>query len=220
MAYGLLSVIINPILKKINYKLSKEKMIIQENEKKIYYSSWFPHITSKILVKCIKYELLSIFKVKNIPETISIEVTRKWNKNCKNKYISDPDIEIFKNYINQSKNIGTSVIVITEGDSLLNEDICEIIKYIDKNNSIVNLFTWGLNFSYDLAKKLKKSGLQTLLISLYSINPKEHDDIRKINGSYYKVIRTIKIAKKVGLMVTLATHINKIDCKIKLEKLY
>lgn len=156
----------------------------------------------------------------SIPETVSIEVTRKHNPHCLGeRYKQDPKYETIKKYIDKAINIGTTVITFTEGESLFNKDIYKLIKYVDKNKAIVNLFTWGLNLTYEKAVLLKKSGLQTLFISIYSTNPKIHDNIRGINGSYYKAINAIKICKRAGLLVAIATHIN-IENVDKLDELY
>ena len=168
----------------------------------------------------MKYEILSFFKLLNVPETVSIEVTRKYNKNCLNKNLPDPNINDLKCYIDQAIKMGCSVFVITEGETLFCNNIYELIRYINKKKAIVNLFTWGLNFSEEKARKLKDAGLQTLLISLYSTNPLIHDKIRGIDKSYYKVINAIKIAKKVGLLVTITTHINKKNCSLNLDSLF
>ena len=195
-------------------------MIVDFINKKVYYSTWFPSIDNKVLFRCLKYEVLSFLKLKYVPETVSIEVTRKYNKNCLNKNFSDPDIDHLKHYVDQAIKMGCSVFVITEGETLFNENIYELIKYINKKKAIVNLFTWGLNFSEEKAKKLKDAGLQTILISLYSTNSFIHDKIRGINGSFYKAINAIKIAKKVGLLVTITTHINKENYHSNLSSLY
>jgi MoaA/NifB/PqqE/SkfB family radical SAM enzyme len=109
--------------------------------------------------------------------------------------------------IDQALEMGTCIITFTEGDPLLREDIFRLIKHVDPDKAVVNLFTPGLDMTVEKAVKLREAGLYNLIIGVYSTNPEEHDQVRGVEGAHAKAIEAIKTALETGLMVTMACHI-------------
>ena len=109
--------------------------------------------------------------------------------------------------IDQALEMGTCIITFTEGDPLLREDIFELIKHVDPEKAVVNLFTPGLDMTVEKAVKLREAGLYNLIIGVYSASPEEHDQVRGVEGAHAKAIEAIQIALQTGLMVTMACHI-------------
>jgi len=202
---GIFSHIGKPAISAINQKLKSERPAFVSDDK-IYPSCWLPPIPSSVFSRLIRAEIL-ISLGKFIPETVSIELVRQNNPNCK-KDGPLPDPKFIKKIISSAQDMGAVVITFTEGDPLLNDDIYDYIDFVDKSKSVVMCYTWGLDFSPEKAVKLKKAGLQTLLVSLYSTDPKEHDRVRGIDGAYEKAVNAIKYGIDAGLFVTVATHVS------------
>ena len=80
--------------------------------------------------------------------------------------------------IDQSQNLGISIIAFTGGEPLLRKDIFELISHVDKRKAVPILFTNGLLLSDEVAEKLAKAGLYSIFVSIDSPNPKEHDQLR------------------------------------------
>jgi len=210
---GIFKFAVDPFLTVVNKQLAVEKPAKVTNDA-VYPSSWLPPIPSPAFRRLINAEVGISYK-KFIPETVSIEVTRKHNENAR-KYskavksgnFSDPPESQIKNAIDQALDAGAVVITFTEGDPMLNENIVEYVRYVDKERAVVMAYTWGLDFTPEKAKRLKEAGLQTLLVSIYSTDPAVHDAKRGIPGAYGKAMNAIKVGLDAGLLVTMATHLD------------
>ena len=207
---GILSVVINPILKKINNVFKNEKAIRINNEN-IIFSSWIPPFPSPQFNRMIRSEIENILLKKKIPDQLSISVTSKCPNKCihcgafdlmnqKNEDISNEKI---KEIVNQSIKLGSYLITIDGGEPNLRKDIHEIIKSINNENIIISMFTSGYNITSEKSLKLKNSGLYSLKISLDSSIEEKHDKIRGRKGSYREVINAIKYSKKAGILTDL-----------------
>ncbi|MDY0266594.1 MAG: radical SAM protein [Methanimicrococcus sp.] len=225
-AGGLFQFLARPFLSVANKHLDFEKPA-KVTDSAVYPSAWLPPIPSPVFNRLVDAEIKTAFG-KFIPETVSIETTRKFNPNAENyarknqtqtvdlinPYNSeDPSGDLIKNAIDQALDLGAVVITFTEGDPLLNPNIADYIRYVDKSKAVVMAYTWGLDFDFEKAKQLKEAGLQTLLVSIYSTDPKTHDEKRNIPGAYEKAIFAIRCGLEAGLLVTMATHAdeNKVD---------
>jgi len=208
-ASGALARMIQPVLKIINQRLAEEKPALVRL-KDIVASTWLPPIPSgpfkRLLVNEARFAI-----GRPVPQTLSIEVTRKCGAKCDHCLIKEGEGELSRedilSTIDQALDMGTCIVTFTEGDPLLREDIFELIKYVDPEKAVVNLFTPGLDMTVEKAVKLREAGLYNLIIGVYSTNPEEHDQVRGVCGAYAKAIEAIQIALQTGLMVTMSCHI-------------
>ena len=217
-AKGTLKAACSPILKKINSRLLEEKpALVQED--RVIPSAWLPPIPGPAFKRLIFAEV-QIALGKYIPETVSIEITRQ----SSSRYPSgtdanELDTETIKRIIDEALELGTSIISFTENDPLLREEVFELIEYVDKKRAIVNCSTWGTDFSKETALRLKEAGLHSLMVGVYSTDPKKHDAVRKSEGAYERAISTIKMALEAGLLVVMTTHASTSNMK-ELPALY
>ncbi len=207
-AHGHLRGVCTPFLNKINNRLREEKPALINNEQ-VVASTWLPPIPSKPF-KRLLYAETQIALGKYVPETVSFEVTRQCRCNCKHCVVSggegDLDIDTIKQAIDDVLDMGAVVIVFTEGDPLLRNDIIELIDYVDKDRAIVNMYSPGTDMTPEVASELKNAGLNNLLVSIYSTTPVKHDAVRGLEGAYEKAIRAIGYGLDAGLLVTMCTH--------------
>lgn len=115
-------------------------------------------------------------------------------ENNQNDFTTDQ----LKQVIANLQDLGTGIIGFTGGEPLLRKDLEEVISTI-KDKSISLLFTTGFHLTYERAVKLKESGLFGIAISLDSIYPEKHDELRGYAGAYDHAITAIRNAKKAGL---------------------
>lgn len=210
-----------PFLSVADKHLAAEKPALV-TDTAVYPSAWLPPIPSPVFNRLVKDEV-GIGFGKYVPETVSIEVTRKFNANAEryaeqnrtgnvdfaDPFLSaDPPAELIEKAIDEALDMGAVVITFTEGDPLLNENIVEYVRYVDKSKAVVMAYTWGLDFDLEKAKRLKEAGLQTLLVSIYSTDPAVHDQKRGIPGAYNKAVAAIQFGLEAGLLVTMATHLD------------
>lgn len=208
-ASGALSLMVRPVLNKINERLTEEKpALLREND--LISSTWLPPIPSGPFRRLVLNEARMAIG-RYVPQTVSIEVTRECGCECDHCTVKDGSGDLsredFFRVIDEAIALGACIITFTEGDPLLREDIFELIKYVDPDKAVVNLFTPGLEMTEDKAIKLKEAGLYNLLISIYSIDPEVHDAIRGVKGAHELAISAIKEGLQAGLLVTMTTHV-------------
>ncbi|WNY27985.1 GTP 3',8-cyclase [Methanimicrococcus stummii] len=220
-AAGVLKFAARPFLSVANKHLKAEKPALI-TDSAVYPSAWLPPIPSPTFNRLVRDEI-GIGFGKYVPETVSIEVTRKFNANAE-KYArknrtggvdfdnpfqsADPPAELIYKAIDEALDSGAVVITFTEGDPLLSENIVDYVRYVDKSKAVVMAYTWGLDFDLEKAKQLKEAGLQTLLVSIYSTDSEIHDQKRGIPGAYEKAVSAIQFGLEAGLLVTMATHLD------------
>ncbi|MCK9441326.1 MAG: radical SAM protein [Methanothrix sp.] len=209
LASGALARMIQPVLKMINQRLAEEKPA-QVRLKDIVASTWLPPIPSGPFKRLLVNEARAAIG-RPVPQTLSIEVTRSCGAKCDHCLIKEGEGELSREdilcTIDQALDMGTCIVTFTEGDPLLREDIFELIKHVDPEKAVVNLFTPGLDMTIEKAVKLREAGLYNLIIGVYSTNPEEHDLVRGVVGAHAKAIEAIRIALQTGLMVTMSCHI-------------
>ncbi|MHA2392102.1 MAG: radical SAM protein [Promethearchaeota archaeon] len=141
-------------------------------------------VTYQCQCKCIHCSAGMHIK-RNIPELSTLEA----------KYVID-----------QSQNLGVSIIAFTGGEPLLRDDIFELISYVDKKKAVPILFTNGLLLSDEVAEKLAKAGLYSIFVSIDSPDQKEHDDLRGRSNLFEVAIDGIKKMKSKGVFVGISSY--------------
>jgi MoaA/NifB/PqqE/SkfB family radical SAM enzyme len=208
-AHGALARMIQPVLKMINQRLAEEKPA-QVRLKDIVASTWLPPIPSGPFKRLLLNEARSVIG-RMVPQTLSIEVTRRCGAKCDHCLIKEGEGELgheeILRIIDETIDMGTCIVTFTEGDPLLREDIFELIEHVDPEKAVVNLFTPGLDMTVEKAVKLREAGLYNLIIGVYSANPEEHDRVRGVVGAHAKALEAIRIALETGLLVTMSCHV-------------
>ena len=135
---------------------------------------------------------------------LRVSVTKRCNLNCsycgvkneKSKELSPEQIEkivrIFVSY-------GITKVRLTGGEPLVRDDICEIIKRINKINGIekIALTTNGIRLK-EMAQSLKNAGLTAINISLDTTDKIKFKEITGYDG-LAKVLEGLDECEKVGL---------------------
>ena len=146
----------------------------------------------------------------NINQSLN-QITIEINKKCFNEcvhcsaYVSGDDVkkilsfEKIKEIIDSFVILGGEEINISGGEPLLHPNIFEILSYAKSQKIRVNLFTCGIysnNFSKQLiekvVKKIEKSSVDELMITLHASYEEMHDQITKIEGTFNQTISFIK----------------------------
>ncbi|SFM76465.1 Radical SAM superfamily enzyme, MoaA/NifB/PqqE/SkfB family [Methanolobus profundi] len=176
-----------------------------ENDKLIY-STWMPPIPSKAFDRLVSSQM-SAMRGKFIPEQITISITEECPNRClhcalpdtKNKAKLDP--EAVKSVIDQTQDMGTTLIIFDGGEPLLYDGLEDLISYVDQSKAIPGLFTSGVGMTPERAQSLKRAGLSMLSISLDSANEEGHDHMRGRPGVFKEAVNAIKCGLDAGLLV-------------------
>jgi MoaA/NifB/PqqE/SkfB family radical SAM enzyme len=114
-------------------------------------------------------------------------------------------VEQIKDIWRQCVKLGAIHVNLTGGEPLLRDfdEVCQIIRNLDPKRFLVSLVTNGLNVTKDKLRELKKAGLDTLQLSIESIDPQKHDGMTGSQGNLAKVMEAIRQAKISNLNVCL-----------------
>jgi Fe-coproporphyrin III synthase len=143
--------------------------------------------------------------------SIHFVVTTKCNLHCffccdppnSKEYFSFKQTKIF---IDKLSKFGLKKLCITGGEPLLNPYLFKIIKFAYKKGVKVSLSSNGFKLTEEKLKKFSRY-IKEVRFSLHGIE-QTHDQITMTEGSYKRVINSIKIAKKLFLPVTIISTIN------------
>ncbi len=108
-------------------------------------------------------------------------------------------LEEFGRVVDAASDLGISKIRITGGEPLVRKNILDLFNYISANPAIddISLTTNGVLFA-DMAKDLKKAGLNRVNFSLDSLSPNNFKDITRV-GKFKDVWRSIDKALELDL---------------------
>ena len=129
------------------------------------------------------------------PRYVSLVITKKCNLRCRHCDIwknedSGRELEDEKwlRALEDIKNwLGAQEIEINGGEPLLKKEL--VFKIIEKCNQLnlpVSLNTNGTMIDRDATQELLKWNLKSVKISLYSLNPLVHDELRGLAGTFEK----------------------------------
>ena len=206
-AEGPLSHLAKPFLKRINSIFAEEKPIMM-GEEEIIFSTWIPPIPGPVFSRVISAEISAIRK-KRVPDQFSIGITARCPNRCIHCGAADikPEKELTQdeicNAIDQSLDLGTYLVSFDGGETMLRNDLVEMVARVDKSRAIATCFTSGFKLSEERAKELKAAGLYAARISLDSPFEAEHDRIRGRNGAYIDAISGIKNAGEAGILTDM-----------------
>jgi len=115
--------------------------------------------------------------------------------------------------IRQCLALGAMNINLTGGESLLREDLPEIVRASRPKSTVISVATNGILLDRKKAKVLMDSGVRIVTISLDSAAPNVHDRIRGYPGCFDKVIAASKYALEAGIEVFLCTILTRKNVK-------
>lgn len=158
----------------------------------------------------------------NFPTIVNIELTRRCLLDCKHCYITSQDHksceikgvedlseEKVYRLVEELRDMGVFLLVLTGGEPCIAKNIKSFVEACGKYNMDFELFS-ALQVIPDWLEESKRE-LARVQVSIYSTDPKIHDDITQKIGSLEISLENIQICKDKGLYVEIATplmHLN------------
>ena len=137
---------------------------------------------------------------------------------CSAKFLHKPDkqpmtVEQMARVLKDASKLGRIHTNFTGGEPLMRnvDDLCKLLKKTKAKSHLYSLVTNSLNVSKEKLNQLKEAGLDTIQLSIESLDPEENDRIRGIPGSFKKTMDALKWSKELGLNICLSivvTHQN------------
>lgn len=137
------------------------------------------------------------FKNNPFLETFHIELTSKCNERCVHCYIphekkdTDIDFDLMISALNQCKEMDVLTIIFSGGEPMLHPHFCDFLKYakdLDFNVTVLSNLTL---LNDEIVEALNYKHISCVNVSLYSMDPKVHDSITTISGSFEKTKNNI-----------------------------
>lgn len=137
---------------------------------------------------------------------VVFNLTRRCNLDCRHCYLESQNITYknelstaqIKKVINSLAKIDIPVLLFSGGEPLVHKDILPLIEYAKARKIRVGLSTNGTLISKMLAKKLARSGVDYVGVSIDG-GKSMHDRFRKIKGAYDMAIKGIINSQEAGL---------------------
>jgi len=148
---------------------------------------------------------------------VAWEVTRACNLNCVHcrassqfgPYPQELDTIEAKKVLDQIREVGQPIIILTGGEPLLRKDIFTLADYGTKKGLRMVMGTNGTLINPDITKKIQDSGIKRVSISLDGSTRERHDAFRQVDGAFDRAIKGIAYLKERGIEFQINTTITK-----------
>ncbi len=164
----------------------------------------------------ISVHLFEEFEKKHYLYNAALELTYKCNHKCVHCYaINQKDYDYknelntnqWKNILDQLYDLNTQTVILTGGEVFVRKDFMELFRYAISKRFVVTIFTNGQDLSDDDIKEIAESYPKAIHVSVFSTNPKIHDSITGIKGSYFKAIETLRKFKEYGTPINIKAQL-------------
>ncbi len=168
------------------------------------------------------FEVQECYGLMNGPLNIMLDITNKCNLfciHCYNNSGNNPptkdlsDEQVLK-IADQIIEMQPFVTCLCGGEPLIREEL--FFKLIEKFHSSrikINAVSNGILVNKENAARMKKTGLQSLQISIDGSSSESHDTFRGMNGSWEKSLNAIEILKGQNLDVPVTFIPNQLNVK-------
>lgn len=151
---------------------------------------------------------------------ISWNITKACNLNCKHCYRDAGEKDKDELNLNEAqflldeiKEAGFKIVVLSGGEPLLRDDVYEIISHAHKKGLRPVLGSNGTLITKSVAKRLKEAGIARVGISLDSKNAAIHDTFRGFVGAFEKVSEAIEALKENNVEFQIHTTVTQHNYK-------
>lgn len=154
-----------------------------------------------------------------IPRLVSIqfELTGKCNERCIHCYIpngkKDEGISMplstVMNLLDQFATMGGLNVTLSGGEALLHREIIEILKYCRSKDLKITILSNLLPLTEELIQVFKETNVALVQVSLYSMDPKIHDFITTIPGSFEKTKNAIEKLHEADIPIQISCPVMK-----------
>jgi heme b synthase len=146
---------------------------------------------------------------------VAWEVTRQCNLSClhcrasaeSGPYPDELSTTEGRLLLNQIREVGQPVVILTGGEPLLRPDIYELARYGNDLGLRMVMAVNGTLLDKAKARKLKESGIQRISISMDGATAESHDFFRQVQGAFNGILQGVEAARSVGLEYQINTTV-------------
>ncbi|MEI8204873.1 MAG: PqqD family peptide modification chaperone [Bacteroidota bacterium] len=152
---------------------------------------------------------------------LQIEVTARCNERCIHCYIpnekknvgKDMELSLILGVMDQAKEMGTLQVTLSGGELFMHKDIETILRHARKNDFSISILSNLVLLSDKHISLLKEINPSLVQVSLYSMNPAEHDAITLVKGSFEKTKNAIERLVAADIPVQISCPVMKLNRK-------
>ena len=111
--------------------------------------------------------------------------------------------------LNDLAGMGQPVVILTGGEPLLREDICDLAAHGAQKGLRMVMAVNGTLLSPQVAARLKTAGIQRLSISLDGATAASHDRLRAVPGAYEGALAGVTACLEAGLPFQINTTVTR-----------
>jgi len=156
------------------------------------------------------------FGRQRIPANATIAVNRACQCECEHcsavfyNHSAKPDLSgpQLAQALRESAALGATNLILLGGEPMLRKDLVEQIQGVDKNQSVVTMFTNGEFLSLEACQRLADAGLLGAFISLDSTEAAVHDRLRRRPGLFRKALRGIENLQRAGVLTAFSSYLS------------
>lgn len=159
-------------------------------------------------------------KLPLLPKTLRMvawEITRSCNLACLHcrasskygPYSGELTMEECTRLIDEIVTFSNPVVILTGGEPLLRKDIFDVIAHGTAQKLRMVLATNGTLVSENIAREMRKTGIQRVSVSIDGKDSTSHDAFRHVDGAFDGALKGIEALKRVGMEFQINTTITK-----------
>lgn len=145
--------------------------------------------------------------------SFQMELTSRCNERCVHCYIphelKEGDIvpELFYNVLDQLQDMGTWHLTLSGGEPMLHPHFKEFLAAAKERDFFVSILSNLTLLDDETVNIMKLDNVSSVQVSLYSMNPKHHDAITQLPGSFEKTVAAIEklIAHDIPVQISCPT---------------
>lgn len=149
--------------------------------------------------------------------SLQFELSSRCNERCIHCYIPnykknaglDLSFDRFKYIVDQFVEMGGLEVTFSGGEALLNKQIHQMLTYSREKDLQINILSNLIALKDEDIPLLKKINLSLVQVSLYSMDPKIHDKITTIKGSFEKTKTSIEKLHAADIPIQISCPIMK-----------
>jgi radical SAM protein with 4Fe4S-binding SPASM domain len=105
--------------------------------------------------------------------------------------------------IDQIRDVGTPVVVLSGGEPLMRTDLCMIARYGTEQGLRMVMGTSGYFLDRSMAARLRDAGIRAVAVSIDSADPVVHDTFRGRSGAWEKAVQGIQNCRDEGIGIQI-----------------
>ncbi|MBN2062384.1 MAG: heme b synthase [Deltaproteobacteria bacterium] len=151
------------------------------------------------------------------PRLIAWEITRTCNLNCihcraasgRDVYPDELDTAKSIEILDQIRQIGEPIVIITGGEPLLREDVFLLAEHGTRLGLRMVMATNGTLLTSEIVERLKSSGIRRVSVSIDGADSRSHDGFRKVEGAFNMALKGIDLLRQGGVEFQINTTVTR-----------